>query len=93
MARSRFDKVSFFYDFVEKFLLKDYQGSLEIFDEHLTIQPHDTDVKALLRISAVWNIPVACNRSSADFIISSKLMDQEYNKIIIDYKNYRERKI
>jgi len=41
MARSRFDKVSFFYDFVEKFLLKDYQGSLEIFDEHLTIQPHD----------------------------------------------------
>jgi len=48
-------------------------------------QPHDVDVKALLRISVVYNIPVACNRASADFIISSHLMSQKYKKQLIDY--------
>ena len=41
-------------------------------------QPHDVDVKALLRIAVVYNTPIACNRASADFILSSPLMDEEY---------------
>jgi methylglyoxal synthase len=52
--------------------------------------PHDTDVKALLRIAVVWNIPVACNRASADFMISSALMSGEYSRLVPDYRYYRE---
>lgn len=55
------------------------------FWDPLEPHPHDVDVKALLRISAVYNIPIACDRSSADFIISSPLMNEEYNRIVIDY--------
>jgi methylglyoxal synthase len=60
------------------------------FWDPLEPQPHDTDVKALLRIAVVWNTPVACNRSSADFMISSPLMTEEYDRIVPDYSNYRE---
>jgi methylglyoxal synthase len=55
--------------------------------------PHDPDVKALLRMAMVWNIPTACNRSSADFMISSPLMDSEYVRRVPDYENYLTRKI
>jgi methylglyoxal synthase len=47
-------------------------------------QPHDHDVKALLRIAVVWNIPVACNRASADFLISSPMMEQPFPQSIPD---------
>jgi methylglyoxal synthase len=53
--------------------------------------PHDPDVKALLRMAVVWNIPIACNRASADFMISSSLMDGEYNRLLPDYTEYRGR--
>jgi methylglyoxal synthase len=55
--------------------------------------PHDPDVKALLRMAVVWNIPIACNRSSADFMISSPLMDEGYNRLLPDYDEYRTRKV
>jgi methylglyoxal synthase len=56
-------------------------------------QPHDVDVKALLRISVLYNIPAACNRSTADFLISSKLMDAPYHPKTRDYSEYLGRKI
>jgi methylglyoxal synthase len=63
------------------------------FWDPLTQQPHDTDVKALLRIAVVWNIPIACNRASADFMISSTLMTGEYKRLIVDYDPYRDRQV
>jgi methylglyoxal synthase len=55
--------------------------------------PLDPDVKALLRMAVVWNIPIACNRSSADFMISSPLMDGDYDRLVPDYDAYRSRRI
>ena len=55
--------------------------------------PHDPDVKALLRLAVVWNIPVACDRATADFMISSPLMDGQYDRLVPDYEEYRHRKI
>ena len=54
-------------------------------------QPHDPDVKALLRIAAVWNIPVACNRASADYMISSPLILSEYQRIVPNFDDYKAR--
>lgn len=66
---------------------------LIFFWDPLEPAPHDPDVKALLRLAMVWNIPVACNRASADFLISSPLMDEVYPRLVPDYSNYRSRKI
>lgn len=61
------------------------------FWDPLEPQPHDPDVKALLRLAMVWNIPIACNRASADFMFSSPLMLEAYQRILPDYDIYRKR--
>ncbi|MGH7900886.1 MAG: methylglyoxal synthase [Thermodesulfobacteriota bacterium] len=63
---------------------------LIFFWDPLEPMPHDPDVKALLRMAVVWNIPIACNRATADFMISSPLMDDEYDRLLPDYEEYRK---
>jgi methylglyoxal synthase len=58
------------------------------FWDPLSAQPHDTDVKALLRIAVLYNIPIACNRATADFLICSSLMNSEYEKKEYDFAAY-----
>ena len=66
---------------------------LIFFWDPLEQQAHDPDVKALLRMAVVWNIPIACNRASADFMISSPLMDGAYDRLVPNYEEYRTRRI
>ncbi len=61
------------------------------FWDPLEPQPHDVDVKALLRIAVVYNVPIACNRSTADFLISSPLLEQEYRPKLPDFDFYLAR--
>src|SRR4030066_2496970 len=56
-------------------------------------QPHDVDVKALLRIAVLYNIPTACNRATADFIVSSSLIGQKYTPVTKNYESYIKRDI
>jgi methylglyoxal synthase len=72
------------------------EGKIDIlifFWDPMQPHPHEVDVKALERISVLYNIPVACNRSTADFIISSKLFKTDYEIIATDYSWYTNRKI
>ena len=66
---------------------------LIFFWDPLEQQAHDPDVKALLRMAVVWNIPIACDRATADFVISSPLMDKTYDRLVPDYDSYRSRKV
>ena len=66
---------------------------LVFFWDPLEPQPHDTDVKSLLRIAVVWNIPVACDRASADFMISSPLMTGSYERMVPDYTAHNDREL
>jgi methylglyoxal synthase len=64
---------------------------LIFFWDPLTPQPHDADVRALLRIAVVWNIPVACNRASADFMITSPLLSGTYERFSPEYHRHTTR--
>ncbi len=71
------------------------EGKIDVlifFWDPMEPHPHDVDVKALLRIAVVYNIPIACNRSSADFIISSPLINEVYDPRLKDYSDYLKRK-
>lgn len=72
------------------------EGKIDImifFWDPMEPQPHDVDVKALLRTAVLYNIPIANNRSTADFIISSSLFEEDYQPTIKDYSQYLNRNI
>lgn len=72
------------------------EGKLDVmifFWDPMEAQAHDSDVKALLRLGAVWNVPLACNRATADFLITSPFMSGAYDVVTPDYAAYLNRKI
>jgi methylglyoxal synthase len=72
------------------------EGKIDLivfFWDPMEAQPHDSDVKALLRLAVAWNILMACNRTTADFILTSHLMDDAYEAQVPDYSNYLSRSV
>jgi len=72
------------------------EGKIDVlifFWDPMEAQPHDPDVKALLRVAVTYNIPVACDRATADFLLTSPLMHEDYEAILPDYTLYLKRKI
>jgi methylglyoxal synthase len=70
------------------------EGVLDLlifFWDPLEPQPHDPDVKALIRIAVVWNLPVACDRATADYLISSPLLTGPYQRLMPDYTGHLQR--
>ena len=66
---------------------------LIFFWDPMEAQPHDPDIKALLRVAVTWNIPIACDRATADFILTSPLMQEVYEPVIEDYSSYIKRNL
>lgn len=72
------------------------EGKIDLivfFWDPMEAQPHDSDVKALLRLAVAWNILMACNRTTADFILTSHLMDDAYEAQVPDYSGYLTRSV
>jgi methylglyoxal synthase len=72
------------------------EGTIDVlifFWDPLEPMPHDPDVKALLRIAAVWNVPIACTRATADFLFSSPLMQDTYERPVEDLSDYQDRTV
>jgi methylglyoxal synthase len=70
------------------------EGKIDVlifFWDPMEAQPHDPDIKALLRLGVVWNIPIACDRATADFMLTSPLMYEDYQIILPDYSGYVKR--
>ena len=70
------------------------EGKLDVlifFWDPMEAQPHDPDIKALLRLGVVWNIPIACDRATADFMLTSPLMYEDYQTVLPDYTSYIKR--
>jgi methylglyoxal synthase len=66
---------------------------LIFFWDPMEAQPHDPDIKALLRVAVTWNLPFACDRATADFMLTSPLMQDDYTCTVPDYSEYLKRKI
>jgi len=72
------------------------EGKVDVlifFWDPMEAQPHDPDIKALLRLAVVWNIPFACDRATADFLMTSPLMQDDYERTLTDYSVYLKRKV
>jgi len=72
------------------------QGEVDVlifFWYPMSAQPHDPDIKALLRLGVVWNIPIACDRTTADFILTSTLFNEDYSIKLPEFTSYLKRSI